>query len=69
MSEQPRFTALGKFVSILLVAGLVTLGVYMIQRGRSGGSESTETATEGSGTPEVSEVKVEVPKLSPAAGR
>jgi NitT/TauT family transport system substrate-binding protein len=67
MSEQPRFTALGKFVSILLVAGLVTLGVYMIQRGRSGGGDATETATEGSGTPEVSEVKVEVPKLSPPA--
>ena len=67
MSEQPRFTALGKFVSILLVAGLVALGVFMIQRGRSSTGETAETATEGSGTPEVSEVKVEVPKLSPAA--
>ncbi len=36
MSDQPRFTALGKFVSILLVVGLIALGVYMIQRGRSG---------------------------------
>jgi NitT/TauT family transport system substrate-binding protein len=70
MNEQPRFTALGKIVSILLVAGLVTLGVYMI-RGRSGGgsdatSKGAESA-ESSGTPEVTEVKVEVPKLSPPA--
>ena len=37
MNQQPRFTALGKIVSVLLVAGLVTLGVYML-RGRFGGS-------------------------------
>jgi hypothetical protein len=29
MSEQ-RFTALGKIVSVLLVAGLVALGAYMV---------------------------------------
>ena len=34
MSEQQqRFTALGKLVSIVLVAGLIALGVYMIRRG------------------------------------
>ena len=68
MNDQPRFTALGKLVSILLVAGLVTLGVYMI-RGRSGGDAPNKGAesAESSGTPEVQEVKVEVPKLSPPA--
>ena len=69
MNQQPRFTALGKIVSILLVAGLVTLGVYMI-RGRSGGGEAGAPAAESAdngGTPEVTEVKVEVPKLSPPA--
>jgi NitT/TauT family transport system substrate-binding protein len=70
MNDQPRFTALGKLVSILLVAGLVTLGVYMI-RGRIGGgtdpaSKGAESAESG-GAPEVQEVKVEVPKLSPPA--
>jgi NitT/TauT family transport system substrate-binding protein len=71
MNQQPRFTALGKIVSILLVAGLVTLGLYMI-RGRFGGSggaggtaPGTAPAAESGGAPEVQEVKVEVPKLSP----
>src|SRR5688572_30570752 len=71
MNQQPRFTALGKIVSILLVAGLVTLGVYML-RGRFGGSggaggsaPGAEPAAESGGAPEVQEVKVEVPKLSP----
>ena len=36
MTEQPRFTALGKILSILLVGGLVALGVYML-RGRGVG--------------------------------
>ena len=73
MNQQPRFTALGKIVSILLVAGLVTLGLYMI-RGRFGGSggaggtaPGAEPAAGSGGAPEVQEVKVEVPKLSPPA--
>jgi NitT/TauT family transport system substrate-binding protein len=65
MTDQPRFTALGKFISILLVAGLITLGVYMIRRGGSPGVESAATET-GTAT-EVAEVKVEVPTLSPPA--
>jgi len=70
MNQQPRFTALGKIVSILLVAGLVTLGLYMIRSrfGGSGGAGGTapgaEPAAESGGAPEVQEVKVEVPKLS-----
>ena len=73
MNQQPRFTALGKIVSILLVAGLVTLGVYML-RGRFGGSggeggtaPGAESAAGSGAAPEVQEVKVEVPKLSPPA--
>jgi NitT/TauT family transport system substrate-binding protein len=69
MSEPQRFTALGKIVSILLVAGLVALGVYMIRRG--GDSPSAPgTASSDSGSKEeatTTAVKVEVPKLSPPA--
>jgi NitT/TauT family transport system substrate-binding protein len=65
MSEQPRFTVLGKLVSTILVLGLVALGVFMIQRNRGGsapeGTESTAPAAE----TEVAEVKAEVPRLSP----
>jgi NitT/TauT family transport system substrate-binding protein len=68
MNGQPRFTALGKLISILLVAGLITLGVWMIRRG--GTPTTSERAAgggaEGGGT-EVAEVQVEVPKLSPPA--
>ena len=67
MTDQPRFTALGKLVSLVLVAGLITLGVYMI-RGRSGSpAPAAETAGGGDAEPEVQEAKVEVPKLSPPA--
>jgi NitT/TauT family transport system substrate-binding protein len=69
MNDQPKFTALGKLVSIVLVAGLVTLGAYMVL-GRRGGSTPgapESGAPSGDGAPEVQEVKVEVPKLSPPA--
>ena len=66
MTDQPRFTALGKLISVLLVAGLIALGAYMIQRRGLGGSPAT-TSTESESGPEVAEVKVEVPKLSPPA--
>ncbi len=68
MNDQPRFTSLGKIFSIVLVAGLITLGLYMIQRGRTGepAAGGGESAGEGA-APEVAEVKVEVPKLSPPA--
>jgi len=67
MNDQPRFTALGKIVSILLVAGLITLGVYMIFGRRGGGTTTAPESADSGGTPEVQEVKVEVPKLSPPA--
>ena len=66
MNDRPRFTSLGKILSILLVAGLVTLGLYMVQRGRTDDpAPAAEKAEEAA--PDVAEVKVEVPKLSPAA--
>jgi NitT/TauT family transport system substrate-binding protein len=71
MNEQPRFTALGRLVSLVLVAGLIGLGGYMVwnrmgNRGAAPGGGATESADTG-GTPEVQDVKVEVPKLSPPA--
>jgi NitT/TauT family transport system substrate-binding protein len=63
MSDAPRFTALGKIISVLLVGGLIYLGVYMLRGGL--GSSSPEQGAEATETPEISEVKVEVPQLSP----
>ena len=67
MTDQPRFTTLGKLVSIVLVAGLVTLGVYMIGGRRGGAPAEPQGAEADAGAPEVQEAKVEVPKLSPPA--
>jgi NitT/TauT family transport system substrate-binding protein len=65
MTAQPRFTALGKLISILLVGGLIALGVWMLRPG--GSRPDTETVSEGARAPEVAEVQVEVPRLSPPA--
>ena len=65
MKEQQRFTALGKIVSFLLVAGLIGLGVYMI-RGRGDGPSGGGTPDEQAAVPEVAEIQVEVPTLAPA---
>src|SRR5690606_7829228 len=68
MSDHPRFTVLGKFISILLVAGLVTLGVYLIQRGGNdgeGGGDRSPRQSESA--PEIAPVQVAVPTLSPPA--
>lgn len=70
---EARFTAAGKLVSIVLIAGLIALGVYMVGFRPGGGSTADDPATETAGsnvTPEaaeVAEVQVEVPKLSPPA--
>ena len=68
MSDRPRFTLLGKLISFLLVIGLVALGALMVLRSSfsSGPSERKDGAESGE-VPAVSEVKVEVPRLSPAA--
>jgi NitT/TauT family transport system substrate-binding protein len=67
MSDQPRFTVLGKLVSTLLVVGLIALGVYMIQRNRGRDSGAPSGTTTEKGSAEVAEVKAEVPRLSPPA--
>ena len=68
MTDQPRFTVLGKLISSILVLGLIGLGVYMLRSGRSAtdspASTSTTPSTSGA---EVTEVKAEVPRLSPPA--
>jgi NitT/TauT family transport system substrate-binding protein len=64
MAAQPRFTVLGKLVSILLVAGLVLLGVYML-RGGVGPIGLPGPGENGDGEAEVQEVQVEIPTLSP----
>jgi NitT/TauT family transport system substrate-binding protein len=63
-----RFTPLGKLVSYVLVLGLIALGAYMVlgRRTGGGGPGTSESATE-SETPDVVQVKVEVPALSPPA--
>ena len=65
MAEQPRFTFLGWIASIVLIGGLVALGAFMILRGRGDSKTPAESAAAGE-APEVSEVKVEIPRLSPA---
>jgi NitT/TauT family transport system substrate-binding protein len=71
MSDSPRFTALGKAISALLVIGLIALGGYLVLRGKIGGPSSSPSSSPGAEAPqeapEVAEVKVEVPKLSPPA--
>ena len=70
MNDTPRFTALGKVISALLVAGLITLGAYLVLRGKITGPSSSTTSPEGEapkGATELAEVKVEVPRLSPPA--
>lgn len=68
MSDSPRFTVLGKAISFLLVIGLVALGAFMLMRGGGGdGAKPAAAAETEGGDPEISEVKVEVPRLSPPA--
>src|SRR5688572_18134932 len=65
MSDRPQFTVLGKAISFLLVIGLVALGALMLmRRGTAPGGDAAEEDGE---EPAVSEVKVEVPRLSPPA--
>ena len=41
---EPRFTLLGKLVSIVLIAGLITLGGYMVMQ-RRGSAPSPSTGS------------------------
>ncbi len=67
MSEQPRFTVLGKIISTLLVFGLIGLGVYMLRSRGSSTDTPAPTATEDASSTDVAEVQAEVPRLSPPA--
>jgi NitT/TauT family transport system substrate-binding protein len=68
MNEQkPGVTALGAVVSVLLVAALIGLGIFMIRRQADttprSGPGAAQSGAEGDVT--VADVKVEVPRLSP----
>ena len=60
-----RVTGLGILVSMLLVAGLVALGVYIIRQDDAPATSAGESGEPADGTPEVADVAVEVPRLSP----
>lgn len=68
-----RFTPLGRLISIVMIAGLITLGIYMLRGGNSAGGgpagpgAPAADGTEGDGAPAVSEAQVEVPTLAPSA--
>ena len=69
MSDRPRFTVLGKAISFLLVVGLIALGAFMLMRGGALPGTDSGGGTEGDDAeaPAISEVQVEVPRLSPPA--
>ena len=69
--RKPGVTALGALVSVVLVAALIGLGVYMMM-GRRGAASSTDgtaaSAPKGDGSVDVADVQLEVPRLaSPGA--
>ncbi len=66
MSDTQRFTPLGKFVSFILVCGLIGLGAWMLLRPGGSSSTSEEAAAEGD-APEVAEVQIAVPTLAAPA--
>jgi NitT/TauT family transport system substrate-binding protein len=68
MSDSPRFTTFGKLISILLVAGLIAMGVWLLlpEFGQPATPEQKQEAADAE-EPAVSEVQVQVPRLSPAA--
>jgi len=65
MSDAPRVTALGKLLSLLLIGGLLALGVYMIRGGFGGGGGDATPESDVAEAPEVAEIQVSVPTLSP----
>jgi NitT/TauT family transport system substrate-binding protein len=71
MSEQPqpRFTFLGKILSLLLIGGLIYFGWQMIMRDRGAEPAAPDASSDSSeaGEPALAELKVQVPTLSPPA--
>jgi NitT/TauT family transport system substrate-binding protein len=67
VSETQRFTPLGKFVSFILVIGLIALGAFMVLRRTMGTPGGPQADAVDATAPEVSEVQVAVPTLAPPA--
>jgi NitT/TauT family transport system substrate-binding protein len=70
MSDSPRFTTFGKLISILLVAGLIAMGVWLLLPEFGQPSTTDQQAPQEAADaeePAVSEVQMQVPTLSPAA--
>jgi NitT/TauT family transport system substrate-binding protein len=70
MSDSPRFTTFGKLISILLVAGLIAMGVWLLLPEFGPPATTEQQAQEEAADaeePAVSEVQMQVPTLSPAA--
>jgi NitT/TauT family transport system substrate-binding protein len=71
MNQQPapsRLTPLGRLLSIVLVAGLITAGVWMLRKDRGTTPAAPgETAGGDAAAPAVAELQVEVPKLAAPA--
>jgi NitT/TauT family transport system substrate-binding protein len=70
MSNSPRFTTFGKLISILLVAGLIAMGVWLLLPEFGPPTTTDQEAQEegaDSEAPAVSEVQMQVPTLSPPA--
>src|SRR5687768_12975934 len=63
---QPRFTALGKILSLVLVGGLIYFGAKMVLQNRAAEPAAPSESSEAAGS-EVAELQVTVPKLSPPA--
>jgi NitT/TauT family transport system substrate-binding protein len=67
MNDRQRFTPLGKFVSFVLVLGLIALGAWMVLRNLRGGEEAAGRSGLEGAAPEVVTAQVDVPTLSPPA--
>jgi NitT/TauT family transport system substrate-binding protein len=70
MTQQPapsKLTPLGRLLSIVLVAGLITAGVWMLRKDRGPSSDAPAEGPSGGAAPAVAELQVEVPKLAAPA--
>ena len=70
MSDSPRFTTFGKLISILLVAGLIAMGVWLLLPEFGQPAATDQQAQDDAADteePVVSEVQMQVPTLSPPA--
>jgi NitT/TauT family transport system substrate-binding protein len=72
VSDEPRFTFLGKLLSFVLVAGLIGLGLYMLRQegvlrlpGEPAATGDAPVDEEGEDAAAVAPVQVAVPQLSP----